>query len=96
MDDGDALEEPNHASDEPRDDDDSYGDGEFDAVKLRQYQKQRLRYFYAVVECDSVETAAHLYQECDGTEFEQTTNKLDLRFIPEDVEFKNEPRFATK
>lgn len=50
------------------------------------------RYFYAVVECDSSATADYLYKACDGVEFERSANKLDLRFIPDSMEFKHPPR----
>lgn len=50
------------------------------------------RYYYAVVECDSSATADYLYKTCDGVEFERTSNKLDLRFIPDSMEFKRQPR----
>ncbi|XP_059294786.1 uncharacterized protein LOC132047819 [Lycium ferocissimum] len=32
------------------------------------------------------------YKTCDGVEFERTSNKLDLRFIPDSMEFKHQPR----
>lgn len=45
-----------------------------------------------MVECDSSATADYLYKACDGAEFERSANVLDLRFIPDSMDFKHSPR----
>ncbi|KAG0142784.1 hypothetical protein CROQUDRAFT_673360 [Cronartium quercuum f. sp. fusiforme G11] len=60
---------------------------EIDEEALRRYQLNRLRYFYAVVELDSIDAAAHVYEEIEGTEFERTANVFDLSYVPEDMQF---------
>ncbi|XP_066945515.1 uncharacterized protein [Macrobrachium rosenbergii] len=58
---------------------------------LRQYERNRLRYYYAVVECDSVDTAKVLYSECDRQSFERAGVYMDLRYIPAEMTFDEEP-----
>ncbi|CAD1810694.1 nucleolar domain family protein [Candida parapsilosis] len=63
------------------------GKEDYDSKALRRYQLQRLRYYYAIVKCDSVQTAKNIYENVDGTEYESTANVFDLRYVPEDMEF---------
>jgi hypothetical protein len=61
--------------------------------KIRLYEKDQLKYYYAVVECDSAATAEQIYEECDDLEIERTSNKLDLRFIPDSLtDFPYKPK----
>lgn len=60
---------------------------EFDSARLRQYQLDRLKYYYAVITCDSEKTAKALYDDMDGREYLTTANFFDLRFVPDDVSF---------
>ncbi|KAI6112030.1 hypothetical protein EDD16DRAFT_1605780 [Pisolithus croceorrhizus] len=69
------------------------GSGEdYDEDALRAYQLERLRYYYAIVECDSVETATHIFNELEGTELERSANVFDLSFVPDDMTFEGDPR----
>lgn len=62
------------------------GDG-FDEVALRRYELSKLRYYFAVAECDCARTANMLYEELDGVEMESSAMVFDLSLVPEDLKF---------
>ncbi|ELR10672.1 pre-rRNA-processing protein esf1 [Pseudogymnoascus destructans] len=65
---------------------------EFDSGALRQYQLERLRYFYAVITFSDPQVAHRVYEATDGTEYLTSANFFDLRFVPDDTEFDDVPR----
>ncbi|KAH6984715.1 hypothetical protein BKA56DRAFT_581474 [Ilyonectria sp. MPI-CAGE-AT-0026] len=67
-------------------------DQDFDSDALRSYQLDRLRYYYAVMVCSSPTVAQNIYEATDGREYQSSSNFLDLRFVPDDVTFDDEPR----
>ena len=50
------------------------------------------RYYYAIAECDTVQTASHLYSELQGAELERSANVMNLSFVPDDMTFEEEYR----
>ncbi|KAJ3324515.1 pre-rRNA-processing protein esf1 [Blyttiomyces sp. JEL0837] len=62
---------------------------DFNEVQLRKYQLDRLKYYYAIVDCDSISTAKAVYEACDGREFEKSANFFDLQFVPDEMEFED-------
>ncbi|KAL9623421.1 MAG: hypothetical protein Q9160_002314 [Pyrenula sp. 1 TL-2023] len=60
---------------------------DFDSAKLRDYQLERLRYFYAILACSSTSVAKSIYDAVDGTEYLSSSNFFDLRFVPDGTEF---------
>ncbi|XP_011301113.1 ESF1 homolog [Fopius arisanus] len=85
------IELRDNDEDESGGEDDEEGN-DFHREKLRQYQLNRLKYYYAVIAFDSKASANKIYTECDGHEYESTATKIDLRFIPEDMEFDQTPK----
>lgn len=79
---------PTEDKDETEDEEGS----QYHMEKLRQYQLNRLKYFYSVIVFDNPQSANKVYTECDGMEYESSAVKLDLRFIPDDMTFDDQPK----
>lgn len=50
--------------------------------RMRLYERDRMRYYYAVVEFDSVNTAHAVYKECDGQGITPTSHCSQERNTP--------------
>lgn len=59
---------------------------------LRQYEEERLKYYYGVVQFEDVKSADAVYEQCDGVEYSQSGQAFDLRFIPDDMTIETTPR----
>ena len=68
---------------------DGGGSAQMDPEKLQSYELQKLKYYFAVAECDTCQTANALYGELDGLEFGHSSMVMDLRFVPDDISFKD-------
>ncbi|KAI9662736.1 MAG: pre-rRNA-processing protein esf1 [Alyxoria varia] len=66
---------------------DPAANADIDPRALRNYLLSRLKYHYAVLTCDTPNTARAIYDSLDGCEYLTTGNFFDLRFVPEDVTF---------
>lgn len=62
-----------------------------DEEVLRKYEKDRLKYYFAVIQFDSNRTAEKIYESYDGLELEFSGCKLDLRFVPENLDMLKQP-----
>ncbi|GAA5889156.1 hypothetical protein JCM6882_009758 [Rhodosporidiobolus microsporus] len=67
------------------------GEEDYDTEALRQYQLERLRYYYAIATFDTVAAADHVFREINGSEFERTANIFDLQFVPDETSFDDDP-----
>lgn len=67
---------------------------ELNSTALRAYQLDRLKYYYAIINCSSDVVAKKLYDEMDGREYLSSANFFDLRFVPDEVTFDETPRDA--
>lgn len=63
-------------------------ESELNTTALREYQLDRLRFYYAIVTFPTTEIAQNVYKACDSTEYESTGNFFDLRYVPDEMEFE--------
>lgn len=72
-------------------------DGEmFSSGKHRKYERDRMKYYYAVATFDSADTASSVYHEIDGMDIESSGVTLDLRYIDDDEVFGEPVETCTK
>jgi hypothetical protein len=61
-------------------------------VAIRNYERLKKRYYFAIAEFDSINTACIIYDELDGVCGGFISEALDLRFVPEDTPNPSEKR----
>ena len=49
-----------------------------------------MKYYYAIVHCDSSKTALSLYDEYNGYEFENSNIQLLMSLVPNDIVFEQQ------
>jgi hypothetical protein len=54
-------------------------------VAVRNYERTKRKYYFAIAEFDSINTACIVYDELDGVSGGFISESLDLRFVPEDT-----------
>eukprot|EP00940_MAST-03C_sp_MAST-3C-sp2_P000676 g676.t1 len=59
---------------------------------IRKYEKRRMMYYFAVVECDSIKTAESIFRACEAAEFEHSSNMLEISYVPDALKIEQEPR----
>lgn len=64
--------------------------------KLRLYQLERLKYYYAVVETSDDTTADTIYVDLDNQAYGESGVSLDIRFIPDEISFDTDTPRLTK
>jgi hypothetical protein len=85
-----------HKLDEEREfiGDDEYRLGENDdgrnLAMLRKYEINKMKYYYAIVFCNSTKTAKKIFKEYNGYELELTNIKLNLSFVDDNLTFPQE------
>lgn len=89
-------DEDDEDEDDEDDDDDEFTNDDQAVWKqqqaLRKYEEERLKYYYAVVEFEDVQSADAVYEQCDGVEYSQSGRCFDLRFIPSEMKIETKPR----
>lgn len=88
VDDGDEEEDDGWVDDNPAMMNEQGEEGEFfSSGKYRQYEMNRMKYYYAIATFDSADTAAAVYNELDGMDIEASGVLLDLRYVDDDEAF---------
>lgn len=65
-------------------------DEAYNQSKLRKYEIQKMKYFYAIIYCNSPKTCDKIYSEYNGYEFELSSLKLNLSYVADDLKFPQE------
>ena len=60
----------------------------FNSSKMRKYELQKMKYFYAIIHCNSKKTARKIYEEYNDFEFEMSNIRLNLSYVADELKFE--------
>jgi hypothetical protein len=73
-------------------DDSDEADVGFNVEALRKYEKNKMKYYYAVIYTNSPKTSKSIYEEFNGIEFELSGCQINLSYIADDIEFSQKAK----
>lgn len=62
---------------------------DYNDVALRKYELSKLKYYFAIVTCDSAATADYMCEHIDGLEYHSSSMAFDLSLVPDDIDFSD-------
>jgi len=68
---------------------DGENEGEnFDREKMREYELSKLRWRYAIIKLEEIESAEKIYEECNEQEYMSSGILMDISYAPDDMTFE--------
>lgn len=61
-------------------------------AKLRKYEVNKMKYYFAFVTCSKRKVAAKILDEFNGFELELTNLRLNLSIVPDELQVPNQPK----
>lgn len=79
----DDMNPPQHQQQQQQQPDSS----DIDSIRLREYELNKMKYYFAIAEFKDIDTAEKVWVALDGVELEHSSMVLDLRFVPSHMRY---------